>query len=57
MNVVEEREAEIVAVAGVQVPMMGEENASEITKEEVERALKEKDRKSVWSKYVSKGSP
>ena len=29
------------AVAGVQVPMMGDENESEITKEEVERALKE----------------
>ena len=41
LNVVEEREAEIVAVAGVQVPMMRDENENEITKEEVERALKE----------------
>ena len=41
MNVVEEREAEIVAVAGVQVPMMRDENENEITKEEVVRALKE----------------
>ena len=41
LNVVEEREAEIVAVAGVRVPVMEVENESEITKEEVERALKE----------------
>ena len=41
LNVVEEREAEIVAVAGVQVPMIRDEDENEITKEEVERALKE----------------
>ena len=41
LNVVEDREAEIVAVEGVQVPVMERENESEITKEEVERALKE----------------
>ena len=41
LNVVEDREAEIVAVTGVQVPVMEAENESEITKEEVERALKE----------------
>ena len=41
LNVVEDREAEIMAVAGVQVPVMEAENEGEITKEEVERALKE----------------
>ena len=41
LNVVEDREAEIIAVAGVQVPEMGVENESEITSEEVERALRE----------------
>ena len=41
LNVVEDRRAEIIAVAGVQVPMMEVENESEITKEEVERALRE----------------
>ena len=41
LNVVEDREAEIMAVAGVQVPVMEAENDGEITKEEVERALKE----------------
>ena len=41
LNVVDDRRAEIIAVAGVQVPMMDVENESEITKEEVERALRE----------------
>ena len=41
LNVVEEKEVEIVAVAGVRVPVMEFENESEITKEEVEKALKE----------------
>ena len=41
LNVEEEREADIVAVGGVEVPVMGELNEKEITKEEVERALKE----------------
>ena len=41
LNVVEDREAEIVGVVGVQVPVMGVENESEITRGEVERALKE----------------
>ena len=35
-----EREAEIVPVAGVHVPMMGDKNESEITKEEVENYTK-----------------
>ena len=39
LNVVEEREAEIVAVADVRVPAMEVENESQITNEEVERAL------------------
>ena len=34
-------EADIVAVGGVQVPVMGEENEREITIEEVKRALNE----------------
>ena len=37
----EDREADIVAVGGVQVPVMGEENEREITREEVKRALNE----------------
>ena len=41
MNVVEEREAEIVAVADVRVPAMEVENESQIKKEEAERALQE----------------
>ena len=41
LNVVEDREAEIVGVVGVQVPVMGVENESEITRGEVERALKD----------------
>ena len=41
LNVQEDREADIVAVAGVQVPVMGEENEREITREEVKRALNE----------------
>ena len=41
LNVVEDREAEKVAVGGVQAPMMEVENESEITKEEEERALEE----------------
>ena len=39
LNVQEDREADIVAVGGVQVPIMGEENEREITIEEVKRAL------------------
>ena len=35
-----ERDAEIVPVAGVHVPMMGDKNESEITKEEVENYTK-----------------
>ena len=41
LNVQEDREADIVAVGGVQVPVMGEENEREITIEEVQRALNE----------------
>ena len=41
LNVQEDREADIVAVRGVQVPVMGEENEREITVEEVKRALYE----------------
>ena len=41
LNVSEDREADIVAVAGVEVPVMGDENEREITREEVERALNE----------------
>ena len=41
LNVQEDREADIVAVVGVQVPVMGEENEREITREEVKRALNE----------------
>ena len=37
----EDREADIVAVGGVQVPVMGEENEREITIEEVKRELNE----------------
>ena len=39
LKVQEDREADIVAVGGVQVPVMGEENKREITIEEVKRAL------------------
>ena len=39
LNVQEDREADIVAVGDVQVPVMGEENEREITREEVKRAL------------------
>ena len=35
------RQADIVAVVGVQVPLMGEENEREITREEVKSALNE----------------
>ena len=41
LNVQEDREADIVAVGGVQVPVMGEENEREIAIEEVKRALNE----------------
>ena len=41
LNVQEDREADIVAVGVVQVPVMGEENEREITIEEVKRALNE----------------
>ena len=41
LNVQEDREADIVAVGGVQVPLMREENEREITREEVKRALNE----------------
>ena len=41
LNVQEDREADIVAVGGVQVPVMGEENEREITVEEVKRTLNE----------------
>ena len=43
----EDREADIVAVGVVQVPVMGEENEREITIEEVKRALNETKRKEV----------
>ena len=39
LNVQEDRETDIVAVRGVQVPVMGEENEREITREGVKRAL------------------
>ena len=41
LNVEEDREADVVAVGGVEVPVMGDENEREITREEVERALNE----------------
>ena len=41
LNVEDDREAEIVAVGSVEVPVMGEENERGITREEVERALNE----------------
>ena len=41
LNVEEDREADIVAVGGVQVPVMGEENERKVTREEVKRALNE----------------
>ena len=41
LNVEEEREADIVAVGGVEVPVMGEVNEEEITREEIVRALKD----------------
>ena len=41
LNVQEDREADIVAVGVVQVPVMGEENEREITVEGVKRALNE----------------
>ena len=47
LNVVEDREAEKVAVGGVQAPMMEVENESEITKEEEERALRAKKQSQV----------
>ena len=45
LNVQEDREADIVAMRGVQVPVMGEENEREITREEVKRALNENERR------------
>ena len=39
LNVEDEREARICAVAGVNVPVMGEENEREVTVEEVRKAL------------------
>ena len=41
LNVQEDREADIMVLGGVQVPVMGEENEREITREEVKRALNE----------------
>ena len=41
LNVQEDREADIVAVGGIQLPVMGEANEREITREEVKRALNE----------------
>ena len=41
LNVEEDREATIVTVGGVQVPVMGDENEREIMKGEVKRALNE----------------
>ena len=41
LNVQEDREADIVAAGGVQVPVTGEENEREITIEEVKRASNE----------------
>ena len=41
LNVGADREAAIVAAGGVQVPVMGEENEREITREEVKRVLNE----------------
>ena len=41
LNVQDDGEANVVAVGGVEVPVFGEENDREITKEEVDRALKE----------------
>ena len=41
LNVQEDRDTDIMAVGGVQVPVIGEENEREITREEVKRALNE----------------
>ena len=41
LNVVDDRVPEVVAVPGLQVPLMRDENEDDITEEEVERALKE----------------
>ena len=41
LNVQDDREADIEAVVGVQVPVMGDENEREITREEVKRTLNE----------------
>lgn len=41
LNVEDNREADIIAVPGVEVPVMGDENEREITIEEVRRALDE----------------
>ena len=41
LNMQEDRKADIVAVGGVQVPVMGEEDEREITTEEVKRTLNE----------------
>ena len=41
LNEQEDNEADIVAVGGVQVPIMGEENEKEVTREEMKRALNE----------------
>ena len=41
LNVQEDRQANIVAVRGVQVPVMGEESETRITREEIKRALNE----------------
>ena len=41
LNVEEDTDAALVTMGGVQVPVMGDENEREITKEEVKRALNE----------------
>ena len=41
LNVEDDREADVMAIGGVEVPVFGDENEREITKDEVERALGE----------------
>ena len=41
LNIEDDREADVVAIGGLEVPVFGDENEREITKDEVVRALKE----------------
>ena len=41
LNIEDDREADVVAIGGLEVPVFGDENEREIAKDEVVRALKE----------------